>query len=64
MRAELDRNFAITKERIDEEVFRPNWRQMRYEAYWDGLFYRITRSRRWMNHVWLTGARKPPRRLN
>ncbi len=31
---------------------------MRYEAYWDGLIYRLTGSRTWMNHVWLVAHRR------
>jgi len=54
----LERNFNILKIHRDPEVFKPIWRQMRYEAYWDGLIYRYTGWKTFINHVWLT-ARKP-----
>jgi SAM-dependent methyltransferase len=42
----------------DPQAFRATWQQMRYEAFWDGLAYRLTRSARWMNHVWLRASRR------
>ncbi len=42
----------------DPEVFRATRQQMRYEAFWDGLAYRLSRSPRWMNHVWLCATRR------
>jgi len=56
----LERNFEIVKVHRDPSVFKPTWRQMRYEAYWDGLIYRVTRWSVFMNHVWLK-AQKPRR---
>jgi len=48
----------VEVEHRDAEVFRATRRQMRYEAFWDGLAYRLTRSPRWMNHVWLRAKRR------
>ena len=50
---ELRRNFTILKIHRDPEVFKPIWRQIKYEAYWDGLIYRHTGWKTFINHVWL-----------
>lgn len=53
--------FEIECEGRDPEVFRATRRQMRYEAYWDGLLHKVTGSDAWMNHVWLRAVRRSPR---
>jgi SAM-dependent methyltransferase len=59
LRAQLTRSgLDIELEHRDPEVFRATRRQMRYEAFWDGLAYRLSRSPRWMNHVWLRAIRR------
>lgn len=50
--------FSVDAEERDPEVFKRTRQQMRYEAYWDGLLYRLTRSKTWMNHVWLRATRR------
>jgi ubiquinone/menaquinone biosynthesis C-methylase UbiE len=55
--AELAHRFTVLKQYRDEQVFAGNLRQMKYEAFWDGLLYRVTSSPTWMNHVWLTARR-------
>ena len=54
---QLTRYFVTEVENRDPAVFVPTRRQMRYEAFWDGLLYRATGSRRWMNHVWVRARR-------
>jgi SAM-dependent methyltransferase len=55
--SELSRDFKILKTHRDPTVFRPTWSQMHYEAFWDGLIYRFTRSNVFINHVWLKAVR-------
>lgn len=57
LRAHLVRSFAIRATARDPEAFRPTLRQMRYEAFWDGLLYRLTKADTWVNHVWLRADR-------
>jgi SAM-dependent methyltransferase len=54
----LEPSFRVTAQARDRETFRPTPAQMRYEAYWDGVLYRLTRSRRWMHHIWLAAERR------
>lgn len=58
IRAQIERDFIIVNETRDPEVFRATRSQMRYEAYWDGLLYRLTKSDRWRNHMWLLATRR------
>jgi SAM-dependent methyltransferase len=58
LRARLDPYFDIEREHRDPETFRATKANMSYEAYWDGLIYRLTGSRAWMHHVWLTARRR------
>lgn len=57
LRAHLVRSFDIRAMARDPEAFRPTRRQMRYEAFWDGLLYRLTKADTWINHVWLRAER-------
>ncbi len=57
VRERIEEHFTIVTEMQDPEVFRPSWATMRYEAYWDGVIYRLTKSERWRNHVWLLAIR-------
>ena len=58
LRQSLASQFTVLAERRDPETFKPTWENMRYEAFWDGLLYRLTRgSPTWMHHVWLTARR-------
>jgi hypothetical protein len=45
--------YTILAQARDRETFTVRWRNMRYEAFWDGLVYRVTRSPVWLHHVWL-----------
>jgi SAM-dependent methyltransferase len=54
---QLEPNFCLEKVHRDPDVFRAKWSQMRYEAYWDGVIYRVTRSKAFMNHVWVSAAK-------
>jgi len=54
----LGRWFEVEQTERDREVFRATPSQLRYEAYWDGLMYRLTKSDRWQNHVWIRGRRR------
>ena len=54
----LEKDFNILRIQHDPEVFKPIWRQMRYEAYWDGLIYRLTGSKAFVNHVWLKASKR------
>jgi ubiquinone/menaquinone biosynthesis C-methylase UbiE len=59
MRSTLDPLFVIEQERRDEQVFvRSGARSLLNEAYWDGLAYRMTKSDRWRNHIWLRATRR------
>jgi ubiquinone/menaquinone biosynthesis C-methylase UbiE len=58
LRGALEPSFEIEREHRDPEPFRAAKANMRYEAYWDGLIYRLTGSRTWMNHIWLTARRR------
>jgi hypothetical protein len=50
---------VIEQERRDEQVFvRSGARSLLNEAYWDGLAYRMTKSDRWRNHIWLRATRR------
>ncbi len=54
----VGRWFRIEQEVRDPEgVFHMTRRQLRYEAYWDGLPYRNTKSDRFRGHVWLRARR-------
>ncbi len=55
LRRHLDPHFVIEKERRDERTFTRTKANMLYEAYWDGLMYRLTKADMWRNHVWLRG---------
>lgn len=50
--------FQIDVERRDPLVFRPGLISVLYEAYWDGLMFRLTHSERWVNHIWLRATRR------
>lgn len=57
---QLAPSFVVEGEHRDPEVFRATRSQMRYEAFWDGLLYRLTRgSDTWINHVWIRARRRP-----
>lgn len=56
----LERSFHIIKVHRDPDVFKPTWQQIRYEAYWDGLIYRLTGWKAFMNHVWLKAIKSQP----
>ena len=58
----LERSFDILKVHRDPAVFKATWQQMRYEAYWDGLIYRLTGSKAFTNHVWLKALKTQRRR--
>lgn len=58
LRDEVDRSFEVQREHRDSEAFRFTASQIRYEAYWDGLLYRLTRSPVWMNHIWMSALRR------
>jgi ubiquinone/menaquinone biosynthesis C-methylase UbiE len=58
LQRELDPHFHIDREHRDAETFRANKANIRYEAFWDGLMYRLTRSGTWMHHIWLTAHRR------
>jgi SAM-dependent methyltransferase len=58
--SKLERDFSVLKIHRDPHVFKPVWQQMRYEAYWDGLIYRFTGWKRFINHVWLKATKKQP----
>lgn len=55
LRKHLDPHFVIEKERRDEQAFTRTKANMLYEAYWDGLMYRLTKADMWRNHIWLRG---------
>lgn len=57
VRERIDRNFTVVAEARDPEVFRATRSQMRYEAYWDGLLYKITKGDMWRNHTWMRAQR-------
>jgi SAM-dependent methyltransferase len=58
LHAHLVEPFDIKTMQRDPHVFQATRAQMRYEAFWDGLFYRLTRgSHIWINHVWLRAER-------
>ena len=48
----------IAREHGDPETFRATNPNMRYEAYWAGLMYRLTVSRMWLHHAWQTADRR------
>lgn len=58
LRGALGPSFEIKREHRDPEPFRAAKANMRYEAYGDGLSYRLTGSRTWMNHIWMTARRR------
>jgi ubiquinone/menaquinone biosynthesis C-methylase UbiE len=58
--SKLKRNFDIMEIHRDAEVFKPIWRQIKYEAYWDGLIYRFTGWTEFINHVWLKALKSQP----
>jgi ubiquinone/menaquinone biosynthesis C-methylase UbiE len=59
LRSQLEQNFDVLQEHRDPEVFRLTRSQIRYEAYWDGLMYRLTRGApMWINHAWMKAARR------
>lgn len=51
--------FAVVKVYRDPMVFRLCWSQIRYEAFWDGLIYRLTRRNTFINHIWLKAIKRP-----
>lgn len=51
-------SFAVQVQARDPEVFRATRQQMRYEAFWDGLVYRLTKDDTWINHLWLRAERR------
>jgi ubiquinone/menaquinone biosynthesis C-methylase UbiE len=54
----LEESFDIRAEQRDPHVFQATCSQMRYEAFWDGLVYRLTGgSDTWINHVWVRAER-------
>jgi SAM-dependent methyltransferase len=55
---QLQTHFEILKVHRDPMVFKATWNQMRYEAYWDGLIYRLTRAKAFTNHVWVTAVKR------
>ncbi len=58
VKSRLAGSFEVLREHRDREVFRPTWQQLSYEAFWDGVMYKATRSRSWMNHIWLLARRR------
>jgi len=56
----VTRKFNVMEIHRDPEAFKPIWRQMKYEAYWDGLIYRFTGSTRFVNHIWLKAVKFQP----
>lgn len=54
----LSREFRVLRVHRDPAVFQPVWRQMKYEAYWDGVMYRLTGSKSFVNHVWLKASKQ------
>jgi SAM-dependent methyltransferase len=58
LRDHLEPAFDVQAEARDPEVFRATRQQMRYEAFWDGLLYRLTKDDTWINHVWLRAERR------
>lgn len=54
---QLQNAFEIDKMHRDPMVFKPTWTQMRYEAYWDGLAYRLTGAKAFTNHLWVTAVK-------
>jgi ubiquinone/menaquinone biosynthesis C-methylase UbiE len=59
--AQLETYSEIKKVHRDPSVFRPTWSQMRYEAYWDGLIFRLTGAKAFTNHVWVAAIKCPSR---
>jgi SAM-dependent methyltransferase len=55
--SQLEGRFVVEAECPDLNTFKPNWQNLRYEAYWDGLLYRLTKSPTWMHHVWIRARR-------
>lgn len=54
---ELDKGFDVLKVHRDLEVFRPRLANIKYEAFWDGLIYRHTGWKLFVNHVWIKGVK-------
>lgn len=54
----LAESFDIKVQERDPHVFLATRAQMRYEAFWDGLLYRLTGgAETWINHTWLRAER-------